>query len=51
MKPRTELTDRQRSVVEAILAWIKEHWFPPTIRELGRLLGPGFRGPRRGCAA
>lgn len=36
---RTELTARQHTVVEAIQAWIKEHGFPPTIRELGKLLG------------
>ena len=38
-KARRELTDRQRHVLGAIQAWIKEHGFPPTIRELGRLLG------------
>lgn len=35
----TELTPRQRTVVEAIQVWIKEQGFPPTIRELGKLLG------------
>ena len=34
-----ELTQRQQRVVETIQAWIKEHGFPPTIRELGKLLG------------
>lgn len=34
-----ELTERQRKVVEAIQAWIAEHGFPPTIRELGKRLG------------
>lgn len=36
---KSELTHRQRTVVEAIQAWIKEHGFPPTIRELGKQLG------------
>ena len=39
MRKRTELTERQGKVVEAIQGWIKEHGFPPTIRELGKLLG------------
>jgi len=34
-----ELTQRQQRVVEAIQAWIKEHGFPPTIRELGKQVG------------
>lgn len=35
----SELTQRQQRVVEAIQAWIKEHGFPPTIRELGKQVG------------
>lgn len=34
-----ELTQRQQRVIEAIQAWIKEHGFPPTIRELGKQVG------------
>ena len=34
-----ELTQRQRRVIEAIQAWITEHGFPPTIRELGKQVG------------
>ena len=34
-----DLTQRQQRVVETIQAWIKEHGFPPTIRELGKQLG------------
>lgn len=33
------LTERQKSVLNAIRTWIKEHGYPPTIRELGKLLG------------
>lgn len=36
---RTELTQRQRTVIETIQAWIREQGFPPTIRELGKQLG------------
>ena len=34
-----ELTERQKSVLQAIREWIKEHGYPPTIRELGQRLG------------
>lgn len=34
-----ELTDRQRGVLTAIQNWIREHGYPPTIRELGKQLG------------
>ncbi len=34
-----ELTQRQRLVVDAIQGWIKEHGFPPTIREIGKQVG------------
>jgi len=34
-----ELTERQKGVLNAIQQWITEHGYPPTIRELGRLLG------------
>ncbi|MBI3318978.1 MAG: repressor LexA, partial [Candidatus Omnitrophica bacterium] len=36
---KRELTERQQRVVQAIRAWITEHGYPPTIRELGKLLG------------
>lgn len=36
---KRELTERQQRVVHAIRAWITEHGYPPTIRELGKLLG------------
>lgn len=34
-----ELTERQRGVLDAIKSWIREHGYPPTIRELGKQLG------------
>ena len=34
-----DLTERQRGVLNAIQAWIKEQGYPPTIRELGKQLG------------
>ena len=34
-----ELTERQKGVLAAIQGWIKEHGYPPTIRELGKQLG------------
>ncbi len=34
-----ELTDRQKSVLQTIREWIKEHGYPPTIREIGKRLG------------
>lgn len=34
-----DLTDKQRRVIDVIKAWIREHGYPPTIRELGRQLG------------
>ncbi len=33
------LTQRQHTVLEAIRTWVRERGYPPTIRELGRLLG------------
>lgn len=32
------LTTRQRTVLDVIRAWIRDHGYPPTIRELGRAL-------------
>ena len=34
-----QLTKRQHTVLETIRAWIQERGYPPTIRELGKLLG------------
>src|SRR3989338_4105498 len=34
-----QLTTRQQTVLETIRAWIRERGYPPTIRELGKLLG------------
>ncbi|MBI4003520.1 MAG: repressor LexA [Candidatus Omnitrophica bacterium] len=34
-----KLTHRQQTVLETIRAWIRERGYPPTIRELGKLLG------------
>ena len=34
-----QLTKRQRTVLETIRSWIREQGYPPTIRELGKLLG------------
>ena len=34
-----KLTERQGHVLETIKNWIKEHGYPPTIRELGKHLG------------
>lgn len=34
-----KLTKRQQTVLETIRAWIKQRGYPPTIRELGALLG------------
>ena len=34
-----QLTERQQVVLEAIRVWIKEHGYPPTIRELGQRIG------------
>jgi len=34
-----ELTEKQRRVVQVIRSWIREQGYPPTIRELGKLLG------------
>jgi repressor LexA len=34
-----QLTKRQQTVLEAIRGWIRERGYPPTIRELGKLLG------------
>ncbi|MBI3997090.1 MAG: transcriptional repressor LexA [Candidatus Omnitrophica bacterium] len=34
-----QLTKRQHTVIEAIRTWIHERGYPPTIRELGKLLG------------
>ena len=34
-----QLTQRQQTVLETIRAWIRERGYPPTIRELGKLLG------------
>ena len=33
-----ELTEKQRRVIEVIQQWIKDHGFPPTIREMGKQL-------------
>ena len=34
-----QLTNRQHAVLDAIRKWIREHGYPPTIRELGKHLG------------
>ena len=34
-----QLTKRQHTVLETIRDWIRQRGYPPTIRELGRLLG------------
>ena len=34
-----QLTKRQQTVIETIRGWIRERGYPPTIRELGKLLG------------
>ena len=34
-----QLTKRQHAVIDAIRNWIREHGYPPTIRELGKQLG------------
>ena len=34
-----QLTNRQHTVLESIRAWIRERGYPPTIRELGKILG------------
>ncbi len=34
-----QLTQRQQTVLETIRVWIRERGYPPTIRELGKLLG------------
>ena len=34
-----QLTNRQHAVLDTIRAWIRERGYPPTIRELGKLLG------------
>jgi repressor LexA len=34
-----QLTKRQQTVLETIRSWIRERGYPPTIRELGKLLG------------
>ena len=34
-----KLTTRQQTVLETIRSWIRERGYPPTIRELGKLLG------------
>lgn len=34
-----QLTKRQRAVLETIRHWIRQRGYPPTIRELGKLLG------------
>lgn len=34
-----KLTERQQTVLETIRVWIRQRGYPPTIRELGKLLG------------
>ncbi len=34
-----QLTKRQQTVLETIRSWIRQRGYPPTIRELGKLLG------------
>ena len=34
-----QLTKRQHAVLDTIRAWIRQRGYPPTIRELGKLLG------------
>ena len=34
-----QLTKRQHAVLDTIRSWIRERGYPPTIRELGKLLG------------
>ncbi len=34
-----ELTSRQREVLETLCQWLQDHGYPPSIRELGEILG------------
>lgn len=38
-KPTRELTSRQGEVLEALCQWMKDHGYPPSIRELGEAVG------------
>jgi repressor LexA len=38
-KPTRELTSRQQEVLEALCQWMKDHGYPPSIRELGEAVG------------
>ena len=42
-----ELTDRQKKVIEFLKSYVKEHGYPPTMREIGEYFGftwPAARG-------
>lgn len=36
---RRELTERQEEVLTTLVRWMREHGYPPTMRELGQALG------------
>ena len=36
---RRELTERQEHVLRTLIRWMREHGYPPTMRELGQALG------------
>jgi repressor LexA len=36
---RLDLTERQEEILRSLIRWMREHGYPPTIRELGREVG------------
>ena len=38
-QPSADLTTRQRDILEAIRAWVDQHGYPPTVREIGEAVG------------